>query len=430
MKKEVCKDCKPLFEKLLKRIKKLEEKNCLLEKRLLLYENAHTPPSLQKKKKRIPRESSGKLGAPIGHPKYERPEPKITETKTYATKFCPRCSAPLEKPDLIKRQIEEEIPEPQPIKCVEHLIGCYRCKNCGKEVVSENDAPQGRFGKNAVTQISLLKYDDRLPLRKTSNSLDRHYKLKITHVGIFKVVVRVAKRLRGFYYEIILEIRSARVLYVDETEYYVNGETWWLWTFVSEKSKLFVIRKSRSKDVVEEVLGKKFEGIISCDGWRSYPSFSDKLQRCWAHILRESYELKDKHDSFEKFHDILCLLFDKIIEIRLKPPSEEKRREEVEKMKSIMLGMTSRMKKHKSFVKFAGKIENGIDFWFTCVIFLFVEPTNNFAEQALRELIVQRNIIKTLRVKKGAETLEVMASVIETWKKQGKPLVETMKSCL
>jgi len=31
----------------------LEEKVCKLEKRLLMYENAHTPPSLQKKKKRV-----------------------------------------------------------------------------------------------------------------------------------------------------------------------------------------------------------------------------------------------------------------------------------------------------------------------------------------------------------------------------------------
>ena len=48
---------------------KIEE----LEKRLLAYENAHTPPS--KLKQKPPRkESSGKLGAPIGHPKYERKE--------------------------------------------------------------------------------------------------------------------------------------------------------------------------------------------------------------------------------------------------------------------------------------------------------------------------------------------------------------------
>jgi len=84
--KKVCENCKPLFEQLLKRIEKLEEKNCSLERRLLAYENAHTPPSLLKKK-RIPRASSGKLGAPKGHPKYERDEPNITETKNILLRF-------------------------------------------------------------------------------------------------------------------------------------------------------------------------------------------------------------------------------------------------------------------------------------------------------------------------------------------------------
>jgi len=41
MAKQVCSECKPLFEamfnKLSERIEKLEEKNCSLEKRLLVY---------------------------------------------------------------------------------------------------------------------------------------------------------------------------------------------------------------------------------------------------------------------------------------------------------------------------------------------------------------------------------------------------------
>ena len=42
-----------------------------LERRLAYYENPHTPSS-KSKNKPPRRESSGKLGAPKGHPKYER----------------------------------------------------------------------------------------------------------------------------------------------------------------------------------------------------------------------------------------------------------------------------------------------------------------------------------------------------------------------
>ena len=121
-------------------------------------------------------------------------------------------------------------------------------------------------------------------------------------------------------------------------------------------------------------------------------------------------------------------MFERIKEIRLKPPGIEKRREIIEEMKESLTRLVIDMKKNVSFKKFAEKIQNGMDYWFTCIEHLEVEPTNNYAEQALRELIVQRKIMGGLRSEKGAETLEVISTMIATWKKQDKPLLETMKS--
>ena len=411
-----------------KKINNLEEEVCTLKKRLLMYENAHTPPSLSKKK-RIPRESSGKLGAPLGHPKYEREEPEITKTIKHTIDACPYCNTKLNFKEILE-VIEEEIPEMKQIKAIKHLIEWEICPNCKKRVIAKNNAPADRFGPNLRAHITLLKHDDRLPLRKVQSALFRNHEFKITHTGIMKIIRQVAKKLKEPYYEIIKQIRSSRVVYVDETGYKLNGDQWWLWTFVCEDAVLFVIRKSRSKEVVEEILGKEFRGIISCDGWKTYESFSDKLQRCWAHLLRESYHLKEKYKDFEQYHRILNDLFKQIIDIRLKPPNEKNRKELAEGMRKNLLQASKSMSSYIHFKKFAGKIENGINYWFTCVENLEVEPTNNFAEQALRELIVQRKIMGGLRSEKGAETLEIISTMIATWKKQNKPLLETMKSYL
>jgi len=59
-----------------------------------------------------------------------------------------------------------------------------------------------------------------------------------------------------------------------------------------------------------------------------------------------------------------------------------------------------------------------------------VEPTNNFAEQALRELIVQRKIMGGLRLEDGAVVLERVSTCLASWKKQKKPLFETLRSYL
>ena len=82
------------------------------------------------------------------------------------------------------------------------------------------------------------------------------------------------------------------------------------------------------------------------------------------------------------------------------------------------------------FRKLGNKILNGINAWFTCVVYIDVEPTNNFAEQALRELIVQRKIMGGLRSEDGAIAMEKITTCLASWKKQEKPLFETLKSYL
>jgi len=78
--------------------------------------------------------------------------------------------------------------------------------------------------------------------------------MKITNTGIYGITKRVARKLNDPYYNIIKIIRSSDIIYIDETQYKLNGETWWLWVFVCKDAVLFVIRKSRNEKVIEEIL--------------------------------------------------------------------------------------------------------------------------------------------------------------------------------
>ena len=411
------------------RIEYLEKENEELRRRLLAYENPHTPPS--KSKNKPPRkESSGKLGAPKGHPKYERQEPEPTGSVEYSEDTCPHCNTELDEPFKTDRIIEEEIPEPQPIEVIEHLVNHYKCPKCNKHIVARNNVPYGRFGKNVLTHVTLLKYDDRLPLKKAVSSLERHYNIKLTDVGVFKITNRVSNKLEIPYKELIKRIRNAKVIYADETEISVNGINYHLWTFVTDNEVVFAIRKSRGKSVIEEILGIKFEGVICCDGWKAYSQYSTNLQRCWAHLLREAKNLAGKYSEFNGFYESFKLIFQRIRKIREKSYSLKTRIKWRDKLKIEMGQLVEQMNSYKEFRKFATKIRNGIKHWFTCLTNLFVEPTNNIAERALRELIVQRKIIGGLRREKGARIMEVITSMIATLKKRELPLFQTIKSYL
>jgi len=72
--------------------------------------------------------------------------------------------------------------------------------------------------------------------------------------------------------------------------------------------------------------------------------------------------------------------------------------------------------------RFAAKILNGIDHWFTFLSVPGVEPTNNRAERALREHVVQRRIMGCFRNGKGTGTYETAMTVLASWKQQGRNL--------
>lgn len=64
-------------------------------------------------------------------------------------------------------------------------------------------------------------------------------------------------------------------------------------------------------------------------------------------------------------------------------------------------------------------LENGRASWFTILRYPGVEPTNNRAERSIREAVVIRKIIGTLRNVWGAEALTRLLSVLGAWKLRG-----------
>jgi hypothetical protein len=107
------------------------------------------------------------------------------------------------------------------------------------------------------------------------------------------------------------------------------------------------------------------------------------------------------------------------VEIWSEPPPPDVRRElwfsAREWLNQLITGEYADQKV-KSFI---GKISNGFEYWFTFVVQPGVEPTNNRAERALREHVVIRKIIGTLRNRKGTYIHERIMTVLATWSQLG-----------
>ena len=410
-----------LKKQLLTTLKKIAE----LEQRLLAYENAHTPPSKQRFKKNPPSEPRGKLGAKVGHKKWEREQPTPTETIEYCETDCPHCNHKLGKPFKTDRKVKEDIPKPQPAHVTEHLINYYKCEHCGKIIIPKVKLPRGSFGYNLQTEIALLNVDARLPLRKIRSILQRQYKLNITDAHIYKMLRNMGNKLSREYQKDIQLIRASPFVHADETGMSVNGKNYHLWVFTNGKTTIFTITKTRSKKTITEILGENYSGIIICDGWSAYSNYTKNIQRCWAHILRDAKYLTEKFSLFKIFYERLCEMFAQIK--KLLEQSIEQRKEEYEKLYEQLQEILNCMESHKEYKKLATTIRNGGKHWFTCLLYPNIEPTNNLAEQTIREPIIRRKIFGCLRNQKGTETFSILTSLITTWKQLGLDLFQTIK---
>jgi len=185
-------------EQLKEENKELEKKVVGLEQQLSFFQNPHAPSSKQLFKKKVP-QASKKLGAPRGHEGATRKVPEPTETFNHFLTKCPKCNDLLGKPFEIEDRIEEEIPEPQPVKTIKHIIGFYNCKNCGVVTAKTGLPKEGGFGKNILAHTTLMKYDDRLPARKVVNTLNRSYLLSLTHSTVLNIVQRVVRTVQHAY---------------------------------------------------------------------------------------------------------------------------------------------------------------------------------------------------------------------------------------
>jgi len=432
-----CPDCENLREtirKLEEENTKLRDENADLKRRLAQYENPHTPPSRRMYPTRS-RSSYGRRfpGRPRGHPGRTRRTPRPDAVKTPERRErCEGCGAPLGEPSYVGHRVVEEISNPSPRQVIDFLTYEYKCTECGSHTTARHPdcPPEGRFGRNLLVQATLMKYEERLPFEKVSRGMESEFGVPMTPATALDVTRRVGGWLRPEYEAVRERIRASRVVYVDETGEKVDGVRHWLWCFTTEADTLVVIRRSRGVKVLEETLGKKFGGTLVCDGWRPYPNYTGNIQRCWAHLLREAEWLAERFGEAKPLRRGLMRLF---LEVKAAlvgdPPPRVRVRLRVRAERRLRRWLGRRYE-GVEVVRFVGKVRNGFGHWFTFVTVPGVEPTNNRAERALKEHVVQRKIFGTFRNGKGTGIYETVMSLLATWRQRGLNPYEAMAESL
>src|SRR3989338_7206287 len=351
-------------EELLDEVVDLIIENEKLKKKLRRYENPHTPPSKDERKSRTNFVSQTGLGVgkQTGYNGATRKQKEPTDFINSFDNVCSQCGKH-NHPKEIKQKTYEETPDPQPTKIINAQWGVYDCK-CGHHWESKPvEVPdKGLFGKNMQTQITLLRFDDRLPLRKTISAIESQYKTTLTSKAVYDVTKRVADKATPEYEKIKHKIRRATYLHIDETKIKIQSVTYWLWIFRSNNNVFFVIHKKRNRTVLDEILGYHYAGIIICDGLSAYEEYTKYLQRCWAHILRETKEMAEKHEDAKLMHQWMKDLFAIVKSVKVKD-SLNQRQKLYDKCILEMKQLIGTYYSYQHLEKVITTIKNGLDFW-------------------------------------------------------------------
>jgi len=394
-----------------------------LKRELHKYKNPNTPPSAHPHLKpafsKIIDVKPHKRGAPFDHKGTTKQKKETQNVRHIFGTECPGCRSKSFEVIGKKLQQQEEIPpdiQPEAVNITRDICQCNTCHL--KFLARDNQTPlQGRFGINLMVLIIFLKFIVRGVLRKTTSFLEASFALKLAPASVQAIIERVAKAGEADYTALKSKIKAAKLLYIDETSFRVLGKNWWVWAFRSDTDLLLVIRNSRGNNVLEEILGKEYAGIVVCDCWRAYDFLCNAtLQRCWAHLLRKSKELESV--AGRHFHKKLSSLFEQITTFNSKERTDESRQRKYKQMTAKLQKIIDYYSRYDECESTAKYIGFHIESWFTCIKIAGVLPTNNYAEQAIRETVLVRKIIGAFRSVKGTKTYETLASLIASWQYQ------------
>ena len=178
----------------------------------------------------------------------------------------------------------------------------------------------------------------------------------------------------------------------------VCGIRQWLWVFVGDDVTVYLIADGRGYDQACMVLGADFCGVLERDGWAPYRRFEHAShQTCVAHLLRRCRELIADSVAGEA-----------------KVPHAVRR---------LLLDALAVRDQHAELLCARGENRDVID---TFLEQPGVQATNWRAEQAIRPAVLNRKHWGGNRTWHGADTQQILMSVIRTARQQHIDPVELM----
>lgn len=423
------------------RIAELVEQVAQQQQRMAELERAgkrQATPFARKKGKANPKQPGRRAGQ--GSFKHRaRPAPEeINETKEAPLDSCPQCGG-----ELTDRKTHEQfmvdIPPVEPL-ITQFVTHSGYCGQCGKrtrsrhpeQISTATGAAGVVVGPRAKALAADMKHRLGISYGKVCELINDAFGLQVTRSGWCQADQRLAQQARPVYDDLIEAIRASAVAHVDETGWRIGTLAAWLWVFTNQEVTVYTIANNRSHDVVVEILGQAFEGVLASDCFTAYDhkDLADWLkQKCVGHLLKNLSDIENQktRGAVRFARDVTALLREALALKQEKPdlgliPFSHRAADLEERLDRLIherrrftdpdnKRFAKRLRKHRAHL----------------LRFLYVDgldATNNLAERRLRPAVITRKTGGCNRTQDGADAHAILSSVLVTCRQQSVPIVD------
>ena len=433
-------------------IKLLQKENEELKKRIRELEilvgmnskNSSKPPSsdygsnANPQKGNTKKRRSKKQGAQKGHEPHLRellPPEEVTKAIDLFPEQCTCGCKDLKTCDEAPLRFQTiDIPpiKPDVTEYVQHFLECKRCGEIVYQPLSD-DIKRNVFGPGVLAVVGILTGMLNTSKRKALEVVNEVFGVPMSLGGLSNCEAKIAAAMESPYHEVHAYVQSQKRSHADESSWRRgNRIKGWIWTLCCTTAAVFMINASRGQKAARQLIGS-FTGTLNSDRWNAYSYYEGLRQICWAHLKRDFKAIGEADGRLGKIGNELHALSKEILNLRrrvrdgtLQWKTFQRRmipfQEEVERL----------LERGATFDgKLAGKCRDILkhqEYLWTFVSDPLVEPTNNPAEQIIRQAVIWRKMSFGTQSKRGAKYVERILTVCATCRLQGRSIIAYIRN--
>jgi transposase len=461
----LCREVERLQQELTERDKKLadaEKQIADLERKLALRQQNSTttskPPSSdgrageQRLRGSRRKKNQRKPGGQPGHRGHWRGLAPLSRVERVIEVFPPKCrhcesrlSRKMPTRGEARRHQVTELP-PIEAHITEYQCPCVVCPECGKATQAELPREaQGQFGPQLTALIAYLTVVCRMPRRVVQELRGQVLGIPLSLGSIQNSWEEASEAVAEPCAERERQLPHEPVVNSDETGYRTSGEKRWLWALVAAHFVFYKIALTRGAEVLVQLLGEVFTGILCSDRCASYLKYhKGEGQFCWAHFKRNILGIQEigKTTDAERFCRDALALHARLFRlwhrfrggpgVRYGPITREQLIAKSIPLEKKFFALADRYldSPDKDVANLALALLQHFERFFAFLRHEGVEPTNNIAERALRCAVQWRKISFGSRSAQGEVAVARLLTVTRTCRMQNRAPLDYLVNAL